>query len=447
MLKKITGKASQLKNKISSNKDYRELLVDSSLAFIVRSGAAVAAFIMNVVIARYLEINASGLFFLSLSIITIVSTVVRFGADNVVLRFVGIYSNEGKWVLVRGTLYYILGLVMAASIVVTALILLFSKAISVDIFGKLDLESPLFWISLSIPCIAASTIIAMALQGVNKILHSVYIQNVFIPLGVILLVFVLKPHTASKMSLMYFVASIITLVISIVLWLKFVPNGEIEINKKLLISSCTPLWIVAILQQAMQWGGQFIAGIYCHPDVLAQLAVAQRTSMLISFIGVAINLVSAPKFASFYNQGKLQELKRYAINTTRIMILFATPILIFVYVFPDFILSVFGKGFKSGALMLQILATGQYINVITGSVGYLLMMSGHNKEFRNINIISGIISIVLSLTLVRFYGGVGAAIAIALAVAIQNILAVGIVEKKLGFNTLKVLTLNMRNKR
>jgi hypothetical protein len=54
---------------------------------------------------------------------------------------------------------------------------------------------------------------------------------------------------------------------------------------------------------------------------------------------------------------------------------------------------------------------------------------------------------VLSLTLVRFYGGVGAAIAIALAVAIQNILAVGIVEKKLGFNTLKVLTLNMRNKR
>lgn len=447
MIKRLFNKANTIKTKVLSNKDSRELLVDSSLAFTVRVGSAIAAFIMNVVVARYLGIDSSGFFFLALSVITIVATVVRFGADNVVLRFVGVYSSEDKWAGVRGIVYHISKLILIISIVVTAFILFFARDISVMVFKKIELEPPLFWIALSIPCIAVSTIIAMGLQGLKKVLYSVSIQNVFIPVFLILLILVMKPATAGKMSLLYFEASLVTLIISIILWFRFVPKGTMEFDQKLIIASCTPLWVVAILQQAMQWGGQFIAGIYCQPSVLGQLAVAQRTSMLISFIGIAINLVSAPKFASFYSQGRMQELKRYSINTTRIMIFFATPLLAFIYIFPNFILSIFGKGFTGGAWMLRILSTGQYINVITGSVGYLLMMSGHGKEFRNINIISGIISIILNLTLVRFYGGVGAAIAIAVAVAIQNILAVNMVEKKLGFNTLKILTLGKKNKK
>ena len=109
------------------------------------------------------------------------------------------------------------------------------------------------------------------------------------------------------------------------------------------------------------------------------------------------------------------------------------------------ILLIFGRDFTGGAWMLKVLCTGQYINLITGSVGYLLMMSGHNKEFKNITIISGIISIILNLVLVNLYGGIGAAVAIALSVAIQNILALKMVEKKLGFNTLAIITLNLKN--
>jgi hypothetical protein len=54
MIKKALLKANDLKTRILTNKESRELLVDSSLAFIVRVGAAVAAFLMNVFVARYL---------------------------------------------------------------------------------------------------------------------------------------------------------------------------------------------------------------------------------------------------------------------------------------------------------------------------------------------------------------------------------------------------------
>ena len=444
MIKKTLLKAKNLKSRILNNKESKELLVDSSLAFVVRIGAAIAAFLMNVFVARYLGINSSGLFFLAFSVIQIVSTIVRFGADNVILRFVGIYSAEDKWTFVRGIVYYTSVLILIFSVLVTAFILFFSKDISVYIFKKIDLEPSLFWISISIPCIAVSTIIAMALQGLRRILYSVSIQNIFIPIFLILLILVFHPHNASKMSFFYFVASFMTLVISMILWFFVVPGGEKEFDTKLIIDNCKPLWIVAILQQVIQYGGQFIAGIYCKPAILGQLAVAQRTSILILFVGIAINLVSAPKIAAFYSQGRMLELKNYSINITRIMILFSTPLLIFIYIFPDFILSIFGKGFTDGAWMLKILCTGQYINLLTGSVGYLLMMSGHNKEFKNITIISGIIALVLNLVLVNLYGGIGAAIAIAIAIALQNLLALRMVQKKLGFNTLAIITLNLR---
>ena len=75
---------------------------------------------------------------------------------------------------------------------------------------------------------------------------------------------------------------------------------------------------------------------------------------------------------------------------------------------------------------------------MTGSVGYLLTMSGYEKDFRNSVLISGPIAVGLGFALVPFYGAIGSAIATAVAVATQNLVAVWWVKKRLGFNTLPV---------
>ena len=51
-------------------------------------------------------------------------------------------------------------------------------------------------------------------------------------------------------------------------------------------------------------------------------------------------------------------------------------------------------------------------------------------------IITGLIVITLSLILVPLYGGLGAAISVAIAIAMQNLLAVHWVKKRLGINML-----------
>jgi len=47
--------------------------------------------------------------------------------------------------------------------------------------------------------------------------------------------------------------------------------------------------------------------------------------------------------------------------------------------FPVFVLNFFGEEFVAAAPLLVVLSLGQLINVATGSVGFLLLMSGHEK--------------------------------------------------------------------
>lgn len=95
------------------------------------------------------------------------------------------------------------------------------------------------------------------------------------------------------------------------------------------------------------------------------------------------------------------------------MVLFALPIVGFMLIFPERLMWLFGEQFKSGANLLRIFALGQFVNVMTGCVGYLLSMSGHERVLRNVFFISG-------------------------PMASQNLLAVGMVERRLGGSLLDV---------
>jgi O-antigen/teichoic acid export membrane protein len=419
----------------------RELFIHSSFALVIRVFAAISSFIMNLVVARHLGTSGSGSFFLCFAVITVLATFVRMGGDNLLIKNVSIFGTENKWKTVKLIVAQVSKRAVVFSIVVTALLLVFNAQIAKNVFQKGYISGTLFWMNLSMPLLALYTLIAFAFQGLNKVLYSVFIQNIIVPIFFSILVIFFKCHDSVFAAQLYFGASLLTVILTVFLWFWVAPRGEQGEDAHLpdnLWKSSYAFWSLASVQMAIQWGGQFISGIFCQQKDLAQLAIAQRTSMLISFVLVAVNLVSAPKFASMYKQGKKENLKRYAINSTRLMVAFATPIVLFIVVFPKFIMSFFGAGFTGGSSMLLVLALGQYVNVLTGSVSYLLIMSGHEKDTRNTQFMIGVFSIILNLVMVKYYGAFGAAVAIAVSVAAQNLIYVGMAKRRLGFNTMAI---------
>ena len=66
----------------------------------------------------------------------------------------------------------------------------------------------------------------------------------------------------------------------------------------------------------------------------------------------------------------------------------------------------------------------------------LLVMSGHEREYRNVQIVAACLVLILNVMLIPSHGAVGAAIAAASALIVQNILFGYFVWAKLGILTI-----------
>ena len=170
----------------------------------------------------------------------------------------------------------------------------------------------------------------------------------------------------------------------------------------------------------MMWATTLALGVWGTSAQVGIYTTAYRTSMLTSFILIAVNTVAAPKYAEYYSLNQLNRLEDMALSSVKIMCFLALPPLIVFMVFPHWIMGLFGSEFMRGGRCLSILACGQFINVATGSVGYILMMSGHENLLRNAITLSGTLNVILNLWMVPKYNIIGGAIATAISLATLN---------------------------
>lgn len=420
--------------KVIANKVNRELLVHAGLAFFIRIVGAIAAFVATFHIARQLGAQESGYYFLAFSIISVLAAISRGGLDNTVIRFVAADPLQAKAVYNKAAIYSV-----SLSIPVALILYILSDYIASSMLSKPALTTVLKSISCGIPGLAMLTIGANALQGLRMVSRSIFILNIAINLCLIVGIYYFDIVLAEQLAKLYSVCSVIIAIIGATLFYLYAPKAEkIGFSWCSLFASSLPLWLVVIMGQLIQWSGQFFAGAYLNTELVAQLAVAQRTAMLTSFVLIAINLVIAPRFSALYKKGEMGELALLAKKSVVITSLMALPVIGVMLFFPEFLMGLFGNEFTLGAPLLRILAVGQFVNVITGSVGYLLIMTGHERDLRNITLVSGSIALFMAWLLTANFGATGAALGTAIAVATQNLCAVYFVKKRLGFNTLAI---------
>ncbi len=411
----------------------------SLLAFIVRGLGAISTLIMSIAVARSLPAEDAGLFFLALSIITFLANIGLLGLNQSVLRFIGYYHSEKKWSMINAVSFHasrwasicLLGFCLGLYIV--------APWLSSGVFEKPTLTPVLRGLSPSVFFLGIIILLAHQLQAINRTTKSIILRFIAIPLVLGATILFVNFDTAHGIGTFYSIIAMVVCVLGCYLWWNsHIIRTREKFDRSVLWASCFPLWIVILMGQTSQWSAQFVAGAWVSASEIAQLSVAQRTATLVNFILIAVNLVIAPRLAGLYAQKKYDEVEKLALKAVRIMIFFAVPIFGLILAVPGWVMSLFGDTYSSGATLLVILASGQLINVLTGSTGYLLSMSGHEGDLRNVVLISGPIAVGSALLLTPLFGVHGAAVATAIAVASQNLLSVYMVKKRLGFNTMAI---------
>ena len=188
-------------------------------------------------------------------------------------------------------------------------------------------------------------------------------------------------------------------------------------------SSSNAFFVMSLAPFMQQTVFILIAGWYLSDTDLGLFKVAERTALLISFVLIVINAVLPPRFASLYQQGKIEELTSLLRAGALLGLLLASPLLVLCIGFPEWVLSYYGEEFVQAAPLLQLIAFAQGINVATGSVGFLLSMTGNEALMRNISISSNSIGILLCYLLTIKFGLIGSGVAYALILVLQNTLA------------------------
>lgn len=413
------------------------MLKNISAAFFLRTIGAIANVLMSIVIARQLSITEAGYFFLTLTIVSILVPTNLFGTNNACLRFIGSDYSENNWENIHGYSISTLIITGGLSLITTYSLYLGADLIAEKIWNKPEMSQNIKKASIAAIFTTIYTLLAFQLQAVHKTIKSIISLSITVPLSASIF-FLLFQTTKTEQAVNWLIAaSAINLFLSIFFWKNSTPKVNIKLPSiNSLLLACFPLWLVSIMTITITWGSQLIAASWVSPEEIAYFSAAQRTAGLISFILIAVNTVMAPHYAALYKQNKMEELKKFALKSLQIMLIFSAPLAIILLTYSKLIMSVFGEKFIAGSNLLIILAFGQLINVITGSVGYLLMMSGHEKDLRNIVFTSGFTTILLALFLIPSFGIVGAALATAFGVSLQNISGVYFVKKRLGFNIL-----------
>ncbi|MBK9639485.1 MAG: flippase [Bacteroidetes bacterium] len=422
--------------KKEEQKDTFFMLKKSGIALTVKGGGMITQYLFIFTVAHLLGPGMLGTFTLSFTVMQLISILALLGLDNLLIRKVAAAKASNDLIALKSAYQTSLKTTAVSSLLFGLLMYLLSPFIAESIFHKPLLTDHLKVMSLALPPFVWITLHAGAFRGSKNMLGFTLFKTI-IPLLNALLIFISFQLKVDFTPVMGFTSSTILVAIFYFLsWRKYSNISSIQstpsLDWKTMVKESLPMMMTGSIFFILNWVDNIAIGIYWSEAHVGFYDTAFKISSASAAILMAVNAIQAPTFAEIKSSNDQNRLKTYVYNSTRLLFYATAPITLIILLFPEFLLSLFGKEFSIAGSSLQILAAGNFINCITGSVGILLMMTGHQVQYNRIIIIAALLGISLNFILVPFMGIEGAAISSTVSKIFWNLAAVYYAYKKLG---------------
>ncbi len=350
-----------------------------------------------------------------------------FGLDMGLWRYISAYFAKRDFRKLRGAFFSSILISLPVSIIFSILLIFFAEPISNLVFSNGDFAFPLKMFALTIPLLLLARIFNAATQGFQIMRYAVYRDIIeqglrfFLTAGLFLLG--LKLGGALWANL---IAIAVVTVISLYFLEKVYPmvtsKEKIQMRIRETIKFSAPMGMSQVLAYLLLYMDTILLGYYGTAHQVGLYSVAVRIIIIAATVQVAFSTMFAPVISELITRSRHGELAELYTKVTRWTIMLSLPVFLPLMIFPSYMLKVFGTQFTVVSGSLIILAVGQMINVLTGPVGVMIIMSGRSGLELFNNLLSWIISLVICVILIPRWGIPGAAIANASAAASVNIL-------------------------
>lgn len=425
----------------TENSDRLNTLARESLTAIVLQIAGIfLAYLVEVLLAQWMGRTEYGIYAYVISWSLLLAIPAGLGLPRAVLRFICEYKVKQEWGLLRGLLLISWQLTVAVGLLLclggTGIILWLNRDRSLINSSALLVG---MWL---VPLQALVLLQEDMARAADSITLAYGPTKVLWPILVIFGGFVLFQQEAALGSIPVIWVAIATLMAVLLfqlclLWLKFdreivsVPPTYVlpewlKVALPLLFyeASCKLLLQMDILAIGWRLGA----------DAVGAYSAASKTALWVNLVLQGINIVAAPAFATLYAQKNQRELQ-LVVSTVALWI-FAPSVAIglFLIIFSQPILSIFGAEFVVASWELKVLVLGQLIDVLCGPVGYLMIMTGHQNQSFMVSGCCVFMNLVLNAIAIPLLGTLGAAIATALTLIVWNVWMSILVVRNLQIN-------------
>jgi len=395
------------------------------------------AFGTSVLLARLLGAKEYGVYAYAISWASLLSVPAVMGLNTLLVREVARYKTLEDWGSLRGILRWSDRVVLVTSTGLAALFALIVWALR----GRFDPEVRMaLWIVMAlVPLLSFLLLRQGGLQGLGYVVEAQVPQFLILP-GVFLILvcavyFPIGVDGTSAVGLRV-VSGLIAALTALFFLRRHLPEPVTDVSplyhQREWLKSVLPLLFVGAAGIINQRISIVMVGSMLGSEAAGIFDIAMKGAALVSFVLMAVNMPLAPAVAELYARGEKERLQCLITKSARVALLGSLPIALVMMLAGSWVLSIFGKGFTSGAMVLAILSAGQLVNVGSGPVGILLNMTGHERDTVKGVGVAALINVILNSIFVPIWGLKGAAIANAVSVTCWYALLIAWAYKRLG---------------
>ncbi|HEY8169614.1 MAG TPA: flippase [Candidatus Limnocylindria bacterium] len=390
-------------------------------------------FVVQILIVRYLTETEYGAFAYALAFVNLAQTIVTFGLDRAITRFVPIYEEHGDYGRLFGTLILAGGafvsLGLGAILVVIGLQDWLTGTVVAD-----EAAMALLVILIFLAPINALDELIVGLFAVFANARAIFIRRyIFAPLARLLVVglLVLTEQGVEFLAVGYVLTGAVILVFYGGVLVRFMrqrglverfDRAEVRIPAREVLAFTVPLLSSDLLYALMSTTDVILLGHFHSAADVGALRVILPAATLNQVIFSSFALLYTPAAARLFARDDVPGINDLYWRTAAWMAVLTFPIFLLTFSLAEpFTVLLFEERYRDSSVYLAILSLGLYFNVALGFNGLTLKVLGRIRYIVTLNLAAAVVNVALNLLLIPPLGALGAAIATGTTLIVHNV--------------------------
>lgn len=392
----------------------------------------------NILIARLLGPAIYGIYAIGWTLVRFFSLVIPLGMDRAILRFAPRYLQKDSAGL-KGLLANVNRISLGSGVITGILFFTLAPWLATSIYHQPELITVFRFFAFAFPLISLLVVAAAATRTTRQIHYSVWLYDLGQPLlGLAMIIaFFLLGFGLNGVVLAEVISLGCAAIATVFVLGKVFPDTKgittrYEIKSRELLSYSIPAMLGGAFSVYILWLDRIFVGLFLPTYENGIYTAISQISTVFMVISSGISPIVVPLFAQYHHSGEKGKLEEVYRISTKWGVYISIPILAVLLVSPVSSLQlIFGQEYSSGAVPFLILLGGQIINLVTGSVNPLLIMTDNQKVLMRVSLIALILEIILLVILIPLWGLIGAAISTSTCLSLLYLYELIWVKKKL----------------